>query len=206
MLNRFFSIITYLTHPLVIPVYLLLILFNSDTYLSYTLSPALQRIILAAVFILTCLMPFLTSVLLLKKQGVKGLLMEDRQSRTIPYFLTLVYYIACYYFLLRLPVSSVIKILILAAACCIALAFIINFFWKISIHLIGIGGMAGAFYILTVLMGNEFLLPFILALLLAGLTATARLSQNAHTHSQLYVGFIVGFACEYLFIMWSLST
>ena len=205
MLNRFFSVITYLTHPLIIPTYLLLILFNSDTYLSYTLSPALQRMILAVVFVLTCLMPFLSSVLLLKRQGVQGLLMEDRQSRTIPYFFTLLYYVACYYFLLKLPVSSVIKILILAAACCIALAFIINFFWKINIHLIGLGGMAGAFYVLTVLMGNEFLLPFVLTLLLAGLTATARLMHNAHTHAQLYAGFIVGFVCEYFFIMWSLS-
>lgn len=205
MLNRFFSIITYLTHPLIIPIYLLLILFNSDTYLSYTLSPALQRIILAAVFILTCLMPFLTSVLLLKKQGVKGLLMEDRQSRTIPYFLTLVYYIACYYFLLRLPVSSVIKILILAAACCIALAFIINFFWKISIHLIGLGGMAGAFYVLSLLLSSEFILPFVLSIILAGLTASARLMKNAHSPSQLYFGFIAGFVCEYIFIMYSLK-
>lgn len=205
MLNRFFSVITYLTHPLLIPTYLLLIIFNSDTYLSYTLSPALQRIILAAVFVLTCLMPFLSSVLLLKKQGVQGLLMEDRQSRTIPYFFTLIYYVACYYFLLKLPVSSVIKILILAAACCIALAFIINFFWKISIHLIGLGGIAGAFYVLSLLLSSEFILPFVLSIILAGLTASARLMKNAHSPSQLYFGFIAGFVCEYIFIMYSLK-
>lgn len=205
MLNRFFSVVTYLTHPLLIPTYLLLIIFNSDTYLSYTLSPALQRIILSAVFVLTCLMPFLSSVLLLKKQGVQGLLMEDRQSRTIPYFFTLIYYVACYYFLLKLPVSSVIKILILAAACCIALAFIINFFWKISIHLIGLGGMAGAFYVLSLLLSSEFILPFVLSIILAGLTASARLMKNAHSPSQLYFGFIAGFVCEYIFIMYSLK-
>lgn len=205
MLNRFFSVITYLTHPLLIPTYLLLIIFNSDTYLSYTLSPALQRIILSAVFVLTCLMPFLSSVLLLKKQGVQGLLMEDRQSRTIPYFFTLIYYVACYYFLLKLPVSSVIKILILAAACCIALAFIINFFWKISIHLIGLGGIAGAFYVLSLLLSSEFILPFVLSIILAGLTASARLMKNAHSPSQLYFGFIAGFVCEYIFIMYSLK-
>ncbi|HOZ82368.1 MAG: hypothetical protein JNK36_02520 [Bacteroidia bacterium] len=205
MLNRFFSVVTYLTHPLLIPTYLLLILFNSDTYLSYTLSPALQRIILSAVFVLTCLMPFLSSVLLLKKQGVQGLLMEDRQSRTIPYFFTLIYYVACYYFLLKLPVSSVIKILILAAACCIALAFTINFFWKISIHLIGLGGMAGAFYVLSLLLSSEFILPFVLSIILAGLTASARLMKNAHSPSQLYFGFIAGFVCEYIFIMYSLK-
>ena len=184
MLNRFFSVVTYLTHPLLIPTYLLLILFNSDTYLSYTLSPALQRIILSAVFVLTCLMPFLSSVLLLKKQGVQGLLMEDRQSRTIPYFFTLIYYVACYYFLLKLPVSSVIKILILAAACCIALAFTINFFWKISIHLIGLGGMAGAFYVLSLLLSSEFILPFVLSIILAGLTASARLMNGTTPNYQ----------------------
>ncbi|QQR96182.1 MAG: hypothetical protein IPJ93_05905 [Bacteroidota bacterium] len=205
MLNRFFSVVTYLTHPLLIPTYLLLILFNSDTYLSYTLSPALQRIILSAVFVLTCLMPFLSSVLLLKKQGVQGLLMEDRQSRTIPYFFTLIYYVACYYFLLKLPVSSVIKILILAAACCIALAFTINFFWKISIHLIGLGGMAGAFYVLSLLLSSEFILPFVLSIILAGLTASARLMKKCTPPSQLYFGFIVGFVCEYIFIMYSLK-
>ncbi len=205
MFNRFLNLLTWLSHPLLMPTYLVLLLFRSNTYLAYTLSPSLQRIILLSIFVLTFLMPLLSSVLLLRRGGLKSLLMEDRKSRYVPYFFTLIYYITCYYFLQKLPVSSVIKILILAAACCIALAFIINFFWKISIHLIGLGGMTGALYVLSFLLGNEFILPMILSFILSGLVASARLLHGAHTPLQLYAGFIAGFGCEYFFIMYSLS-
>jgi uncharacterized membrane protein len=205
MINRFFQFITYAAHPLLIPTYLIFILFKSETYLAYTLSASLQRIILFTVFSLTFLLPLVSSFLLLRKQGHDALLMEDRQERIIPYFFTLIYYLACYYFILKLPVSSVVKIIILAAACCIALAFVINLFWKISIHMIGMGGMAGALYILSHLLGAAFIYPFVFAVLLAGLVGTARLLSASHTHAQLYVGFLAGFSCEYFFIMFSLS-
>lgn len=205
MTNRLLTLLTWLSHPLLIPTYLILILFRSNTYLAYTLSPSLQRIILVSIFVLTFLMPLLSSVLILRRGSLQNLLMEDRQSRYVPYFFTLIYYIACYYFLLKLPISSVIKILILAAACCIALAFIINFFWKISIHLIGLGGMTGALYVLSLILGNEFILPMIVCLVLSGIVASARLIHQAHTPWQLYAGFITGFACEYFFILYSLK-
>jgi hypothetical protein len=204
MLNRFLTLITWVTHPLLVPTYIIILLFASDTYLSYTISPVLQRIILLTVFVLTFLMPLISSVLILRRNGIHSLMMEDRQSRNVPYFFTLIYYLACYYFLLKMPVSSVIKVLILAAACCIALAFLINFFWKISIHLIGLGGMTGAFYVLSQILGSEFIAPFIFCLILSGLVASARLAHQAHTPAQLYVGFAAGFLCEHFFILLAL--
>ncbi|MCK4288907.1 MAG: hypothetical protein KAW86_06865, partial [Bacteroidales bacterium] len=72
------------------------------------------------------------------------------------------------------------------------ITLIINFFWKISIHMIGIGGMLGT------LIGLSFLwmidIPFLIILLIlcSGITGFARLKLNAHNPAQVYTGFVIG--------------
>lgn len=200
MSGRFSLFVSYLFHPLLIPTYLLLILFNSDTYMAYVLSDSLQLIILVTVLVLTCIMPILSSFLLLRKQGVKNLMMEEKQERNLPFFFTLLYYIACFYFLQKLPVPSFIKVLILAATFSIGVALLINFFWKISVHMIGMGGLTGALYSLSVILYGNFQMEILLAFILSGVVGSARLQKESHSPAQLYTGFIAGFMCEFIFI------
>ena len=200
MSTRFSVFISYLFHPLLIPTYLLLILFSSDTYMAYVLSDSLKKIILLTVLVLTCLMPVLSSYLLLKRGGVQSMLMENKSERTLPFIFTILYYITCFYFLQKIPVPSFIRVLILGATCSIAVALIVNFFWKISVHMIGMGGLCGALYALSVVLYGNFQLEIIAAFILSGIVATARLQSQAHSPAQLYTGFTAGFICEFFFI------
>ena len=192
--------ISYIFHPLFIPTYLMLVLFNSDSYISYSLAPSIQKLILVTVFVMTAAMPVLSSLLIYKRGIIKSMTMEEQQERAFPFLFASVYFFVCFYFLRKLPVPAFINYIILGAAISIVLAFIINFFWKISIHMIGAGGFTGTIYALSFLIYGKFTFLLVLAFILSGLTGSARMQAGSHTNAQLYAGFLLGFFCQYFLL------
>ena len=65
--------------------------------------------------------------------------------------------------------------------------------WKVSAHMIGIGGLIGLIISLSVLYSVSMMLYLILATMLSGLIGFARLSLNAHSPAQVYAGLGTGF-------------
>jgi hypothetical protein len=88
----------------------------------------------------------------------------------------------------------------IGACLAILLTLLINFRWKISMHMIGVGGLMGLFYA----FGRYFhfpSLPILIALsFVSGLIAAARLYRGAHSPAQIYLGFGMGFMLEFGFI------
>jgi membrane-associated phospholipid phosphatase len=81
----------------------------------------------------------------------------------------------------------------LGASVIVIIAFIINFWWKISIHMTAIGGMLGAFMAVTYLFFVNTLIIQILILLCSGIIGASRLQLKAHQPPQIYGGFLLGF-------------
>jgi len=71
-----------------------------------------------------------------------------------------------------------------------------NIFKKISLHMIGMGGLVAfmAWQQATDAHWPTWWVP--MALLLAGLVGTARLLKNAHAPSEVYAGFLAGIICQ----------
>jgi membrane-associated phospholipid phosphatase len=76
----------------------------------------------------------------------------------------------------------------------------VNFRWKISIHMVGIGGITGMLLGLSSLFLLDLRVPIIISILIAGILGSARLRMGAHQPSQVYVGYLVGIFCEYLML------
>ena len=87
--------------------------------------------------------------------------------------------------------------LLLGAAASVVLAILINLKWKVSIHMIGIGGIVGMFFGMSSFLLIDLRFPILISLLVAGLIGTARMAMGSHKPPQLYVGFLIGFCCEY---------
>ena len=58
--------------------------------------------------------------------------------------ITAIYYIMAYVMVLRFNVPDVISSMVLGAIICLVCAIAINLRWKISIHMLGLGGVVGA--------------------------------------------------------------
>lgn len=195
----FAKTISYLFHPLLIPTIGLWLIFHTQSYISFIITPELQRALYVVVFIATFVFPVLSSILLLIMGRVRSLEMESPEERRIPYLLTAIYYSMGYYMLstkVSLPVQ--INLLLLGANISVVLTMLININWKISAHAIGVGGLIGALLGFSNQLKVNVVNELILAILIAGLVGYARLRNNAHTQSQVYSGYLVGFLCEFL--------
>jgi membrane-associated phospholipid phosphatase len=108
-------------------------------------------------------------------------------------YITLVFYLASYYLIRKLPVSVVYQRFLFAGCLSILFILAISYFWKISAHLVGWGGLTGLIFILSVRFNTDLMLLLIISLLVSGIVAFARIKLNAHSPSQVYAGFLLGF-------------
>ena len=196
-LSRFISVVF---HPLMMPFLATCILFNTGNYLSYTVSEGLQRFLYVIIFLCTYLLPATIAWMMRQRGWIKSMEMEDRRERHIPFLMTFTCYLGGVYLLNQLPVSRLFGLTLTGASLAILLGFLINLRWKISIHMIGIGGVMGLFSG----FGRYFHLSSSTALVglavLAGIIGSARLQARAHTSAQVYMGFLTGFLAEAGFI------
>ena len=189
-------IISIILHPIFMGVYGIILLF---LYTDFNIIFARQFFrFISPVLFLTCIIPA-SSIYFLKKAGlIKDYSLTEKNDRLIPYFLSfLSYALLVYYFnsagLYMWFISTLVAPMIL-----IAVTAIINIFWKISAHMIGIGGLIGC--TLSVCYNVKGINPFILFIILfilAGCLGVARLVLKKHTPAQVYIGFLVGITISY---------
>jgi hypothetical protein len=193
LLARFISLIF---HPLLIPTWGFLLLFNSGFYFSLVTWPV-QRFVLLVVFLSTCLLPLLTiGILSINPRFNRN--MEKSSDRIIPLLLSSVYYYIGYYMLGRVPVYPAYKLFLISSILIIVLLLIISIKWKISNHMAAIGGIVGGFLGLTFRLDVNTTGTIILLILISGFLGTSRLMLEKHTPSQIYAGYFLGLSTMYL--------
>jgi hypothetical protein len=75
-------------------------------------------------------------------------------------------------------------------------ALLLNNYYKISMHGIGVGGMMGLM-VLTVFDGTLYSgLPLMVSALITGLVLSSRKVASDHHWFDLITGFLVGFICQ----------
>jgi len=85
-----------------------------------------------------------------------------------------------------------VKLFVLGGGLCILMAALINLRWQISTHMMGIGGLIGALLAICFFMQLPILTAICICFIVAGAIGFARLAIQAHTPSQVYIGFFVG--------------
>ena len=192
METKLAKVISYIFHPLLIPTYALIIMFNLHAYFSLLIPQIAKWKIIGMVFIITCILPLIFIFLLIKNKAIKSIYMNSREERTIPYIITSIFYFLAYYLFKQIQIAPLFYFFILGSTLLIILSMFVNFFWKISIHMIAIGGLLGT------LIGLSFIfkvtIPFLilLVILCSGFTGFARLKLNSHNPPQVYIGFFTG--------------
>lgn len=194
------KIISSIFHPLIIPIIGLLIIFNTDSYINYTIPFELKKAIILLIATSTFIIPLLISLLLVNKKIINSLEMETTKERIIPYAFTIVFYVFTLIMIKRAPIPPIIFNFVIGATLSVIIAFIINIKWKISAHMIGIGGLLGALISISAML-EVYVTPYIVfTILVAGLVGTSRIILKAHNQLQIYAGFLVGLFCQIIAI------
>ena len=191
-LSKFISIVF---HPIFMPLLALHLTLESLPSMALIISQYLNYIY-SVVICCTIILPLLSIFFLIKAGRVSSLEMSNYKDRSLPLFRTVIWMSLGLYMLNHpLIYAPLLKAELFGAILIILFAAIISKFWKISLHLLAIGGVVGVFIALQLIEGGvlHLLLIFIL---LSGVLAVARIDQKAHNHTQVYVGFLLGVSVE----------
>lgn len=187
------NIFSIILHPSLMPSIGLLIVFNTGTYISY-LPFEVKRLIFYVILITTALLPLITVPVLKFQNVIKDLSLNNRKERIIPMIFTLIFYSFAFILLMRFSVvPEFIRLCILASGISILVALVVSLSWKISIHMLGIGGLTGIVFGLVKLNPPNIHIYIITAILGSGLLGFSRLFLNAHKPMQVYSGYLLGF-------------
>lgn len=193
--------ISVLGHPLFMPCYAFGLLIMTNPYINIMISDSTKNIVFIILSLFTIVLPVLTVIILKQFRIVNSLFMNDAKERTWPFFFTLIWYYMGFLFLSKLSIPQSFLLLMLGAISVIALALIVTLRWKISVHMLGIGGVIGA----VIGISHRFQFdhsPLIIGLILfAGIIGFARLKTQSHNYRQVYVGFLIGLITEWMMIL-----
>lgn len=175
----------------------LFLLFFDDYY--YLLTSSTQKMYIAGfIFLITFALPFLVTLLLKSLGKVGSLEMQTREERKLPILTTAFIYTALFFMLGNVPGYQKIKVFILATTIAIIISGFITNYYKISIHMTGVGGVVGLVAFMSTYSLFQLTPLLLSSVVLSGLVGAARIQLKAHTPTQVYTGFAFGFSVVFL--------
>ena len=170
------------------------------TYLS--LLPWTYKLFLVVTFwVFTIALPSLLIRLYRHYQGWSLFQMASKERRVIPYVISIVSYLLCYYVMAAVHVPHFMGSILMAALVIQITCAIVNLFVKVSTHMAAIGGMAGALAAFSVIFGFNPVWWLCVVLVLAGLVGTSRMILRQHSLHEITLGFLVGTGCAFVSVL-----
>ena len=139
--------VSYLLHPFLMPVWLLLILFGTGILPIY-LPVGIKRYILMVVTVDTLVVPAL-GILLMRVFGLlSDFSLSRRHERTLPMLIVALCYGLCGWMLGSSPMLFLLRRMMFAAMACTLFALLVNLRWQVSLHMTAAGAATGMVAIL----------------------------------------------------------
>ena len=176
--------ISLIFNPLIISPFVFYILIFNDH------NPNNYLLFFIAIFF-SSILPF-SSIVYFKKLGkISSLEAPIRKQRLELLVMSSVYNSIAFILLKYFHASNIVQGLMFCYAINTAITWLITRHWKISIHMIGIGGP----FVALILSGNNHLFFMILIIVLVYLS---RIKLNAHNHYQLIAGTSLAVVLAYI--------
>ena len=186
-----------LLSPLLMPTYgIFLVLWVS--ILCY-LPTGTRMVVLLVVFGITCILPMTVIAVLHNLKVIEDKRLVNRKERLLPYIAAFLCYVGCGLYLTHIHMQQWAVVFAWGGAAACVVATIVNFWWKISAHMAGIGGVL-AFLVRLRMDGlAAFNIYWLICaiIILAGMLGTSRIYMNRHTLWQVVAGFANGYICVY---------
>ncbi len=194
-LAKFISIVG---HPLFMPVYAMVLIFEFNPYINLQVPNNIQVIVLSILSIFTILLPLISAIFLKKFGVVKSIYMKTAEERKWPFLLSVLWYYIGFILLTTIALPISLYLLMIGAISVILIAHFITMRWKISVHMLGIGGVIGGMIGLSQRFQFDHFYLILILFFVAGLIGYARLKTKSHTYRQVYAGFILGVIVEWI--------
>ncbi|HBO27261.1 MULTISPECIES: hypothetical protein [Culturomica] len=183
--------ISYLFHPLLIPLYGLFLIFNSNSV--FSLIPEKVRLYCYGMtFITLFLVPLLSMLVFKKFKLITSFDLELKQERIYPVLVTIFSAFLGFYLIGMVPYTNIVQQLYLVLIIMLSAFSIITMRWKISMHMTAAGAVCGFVSVLGLKYLGDVRPLLMLTLFVSGALATCRLYLKKHNPAQIYAGFFFG--------------
>ncbi len=191
--------VSYLMHPLFVPVYVLIfIVYIHPTYFSgFSDKQKLSTILISTINLVV--FPMISVLLLRALKFIDSVYMRTQKDRIVPYIAYGIFSFWAYtVFKEQAQYPPIIPCFLLGVFLAGSMALLCNIYFKISMHSMGAGGLVGIALLIS--FSNTMLMswPLALAVVIAGLICTSRLLLGAHKPRDIYAGLLVGIAAQYI--------
>ncbi|MBN2728231.1 MAG: hypothetical protein JXR53_03320 [Bacteroidales bacterium] len=191
-MKKLSSVLSYILHPVFIPVLFMLFILSAPYYFNSFLKPEAFRILLLTVFIFTLFIPIFILTISRMLGVIDSFLMERRSERIFALLITAVSAYFAFRMLAGFELPAFYTMFFMGMIPIVLLTALISLFFKISIHMVGWGSFA-ALMVLYILNYQLQMLAFVpIVFLLSGIVAWSRLEQKAHAPIEVYSGFGLG--------------
>ena len=194
------KIVSVIFHPLLIPVYGMIILFSAPALFGY-LPFEVKKVLIFVVVINNIILPLSLFPFFRYKNIISSWSVENRSERIIPLLITTLLYAVTSFLIFRFPIPVFLKTFINAVFFISLVITIINFWWKISIHSAGSGVLTALVFILSFRMYSPLGWYVISVIIISGMVLSSRLRLNIHNPRQVWIGYLAGFLGLTLFMM-----
>ena len=194
-MDKLAKIISTITHPVLLPTWMLLIFIASGIF---KISFLRADVCLAVVFGTTFVVPVIILFILKKFNLIKSLMMEKREERFLPLFIMVLSLYMTSRFFNGIHALVLYNLYLISNLILCVVVFWINIYWKISFHGIGWGAFTCMLFIMSTIASPLYFNYFLVSILISGVVGWARLKLKSHSESQFYVGFTVGFVIPLL--------
>lgn len=160
-----------------------------------------QLKVVTLVYLFTVFLPSILIHLYRRYQGWTTFQMGRKERRMVPYIIAIMCYFTCYYLMTVMRIPQFMANIVVTALAIQVVCALVNIWWKICIHMAGIGGMAGALLAISLVFQFNPLWWLSVIILVAGLVGTARMILRQHSLRQIVGGFVVGAVCGFLLIL-----
>ena len=187
------KIISYIFHPLFIPVYLIWFYVKSQPHLFSGFSPRERNFLIIRFGVMYTMFPLFTILLLKALKFVKSIYLKTQHERVIPYIICMVYYWWMWYVLHNQPeFAGDIVMLALAIFIVSILGLLANIVMKVSMHAMSVGVAITFLMIMGFSQDVSFTVYISIALLITGIVCTSRMIVSDHTPQEIYFGLFIG--------------
>ena len=207
-------LVSWIFHPLFLVFLLILLAYGLDGYRYYFNDDRAIGAFFFMNFFLLVLFPLVGIGLLVGLKMISGFTLAKREDRIGPLIITLAFYIWYFINIKDNPAfPDTLRMVALGITISAGLAFFINNFTKVSLHTIGAGSFLTAVVLLIYCTKTSFfdmnlgelarfrlssIFVLLFSFMLAGIVGSARLYLKAHTTSDIYAGYLVGFIAQVL--------
>jgi len=185
-------LLSYIFHPLLFVTYLVLMLCMFMPTFLLIPSGSVWKFA-GFVAIITFIFPAANLAMLKAFGSIPSLELRERKDRILPFLMITIFYaVVSAMFFLKVSVNVNFNKIMMLATTLVAVATVITFFFKISVHSLAMGGAIGILLPLNKVADGKLIFVTAAIFALAGLVMSARLYLQAHTQREVFYGAIAG--------------